>query len=188
MQHHREEDVEEQWRKYTPLAEVLLDATPLRAYAVACPHTRVHTIVDLADYGHHAKWNAETLKDSHRTCSTPNHSEHTPSSVLTRACIPSWTWQTTDIMLSGTPKRSRTVTEGCGRHTVVDICFVRSTKHLHRGWTPCRCPVFFSRHAANIMSMVKYRFFLWQHPSPPSIPAQWTFSFRLSRPSNECST
>lgn len=63
IQHRRKEDAEEQWCKDIPMTKTLFDAKIFQACAVSRPHTRAHTIVELADDGERARRNAEMLED-----------------------------------------------------------------------------------------------------------------------------
>ena len=86
----------------------------------------------------------KTLKrsgDSTHPCHNPwvtsNHSEYSPSSVRTRACMPSRNWRITVSIFYGTPKRAST-THNSARLTE-SYAFWRSIKHTYRGIFLARC-------------------------------------------------
>ena len=83
--------------------------------------------------------NGDNTQSYRSPCVTSNHSERSPSSVRTRARMPSWNWRITTIIFAGTPKRVRTFHTVLGRQSHAVSAARWST-----------CPRDFSSHVQNL--------------------------------------
>ena len=66
-----------------------------------------------------------------RPCSTANHSDVSPLSRRTHACMPSWNWRMIEISLAGTPYRASTFQRR--ERSNKSYAFCRSMKHMNSG-------------------------------------------------------